>query len=152
MSYATKRFMVIFCPSMSIAKTSQSRLLFFIYFFYNRKPLKIFKDYIFSIICCKKKSKKKKKQTLHYMKIKRQIIKLTLTKLGQQRTCALLLRTSTTASRIPGSRLMAFSTEPAHTEHVIPMTENKAFKASDPSPSTLFSFCDICASFLIGCF
>ena len=66
MSYATKRFMVIFCPSMSIAKTSQSRLPFFIYIFYNRKPLKIFKDYIFSIICCKKKSKKEEANiTLH---------------------------------------------------------------------------------------
>jgi hypothetical protein len=40
---------------------------------------------------------------------------------------------------------MAFSTEQAHAEHVIPMTENKAF-ASDPS--TLFSFGDM---LLLGC-
>lgn len=46
-------------------------------------------------------------------------------------TCALLFKTSTTASLIPGSLLMAFSTEPAHAEQVIPVTENKAL-TSDP--------------------
>ena len=41
--------------------SNTSRLPFFIFYFYKRKPLKIFKDYIFSVICCKKKKKKKNK-------------------------------------------------------------------------------------------
>ena len=52
-------------------------------------------------------------------------------------TWALLFKTSTIASWIPGSRLIAFSTEPAHAEQLIPVTENRAF---DSDPCINFSF------------
>jgi len=54
---------------------------------------------------------------------------------GRYRTWALSFKTSTTASRIPGKRLMAFSTDPAQAAHVIPITQKTTVMASsEPSP------------------
>lgn len=41
-------------------------------------------------------------------------------------TWARLLRTSTTASRMPGRRFTAFSTDPAQAAQLIPRTERRA--------------------------
>lgn len=55
-------------------------------------------------------------------------------------TWTLLFKKSTTASRIPGSRLTASSIDPVEGEHVILSMEKRAFASDLP---TLFSLVDM---------